>query len=228
MALVDLICLANSNKVGGRCIAGLRADGNGWVRPIAPDTDHGQLYARHYRLDQKPEPDMLDLIRMDLADPRPVPGQPENWSLSAGGWVLLPGPIGPKERAVLKNAIVNGPALLGCTGRSISEKYAGRAGASLALVAPRWLRWYVTRDTYDRFQARVIFALSQKKYDLPVTDPAWSSRIVRTIGEAAGQHTNDIIGIPRRAIVWLTVSLSEPFRGACYKLVAGVVVLPGG
>src|SRR6266850_2762793 len=32
MPLVDLICLANSNKMGGRCIAGLRTDGGGWVR----------------------------------------------------------------------------------------------------------------------------------------------------------------------------------------------------
>jgi len=227
MALVDLICLANSNKVGGRCVAGLRADGNGWLRPVASDTDHGQLYARHYRFDDKPEPDVLDLIRVDLAEPRPVPGQPENWSLGAGRWVLLAGPIGPKERAVLKSAIVNGPALLGSTGRSIAEKYAGRVSTSLALVAPLWLRWYVSRDMYDRLQARVIFALDGKKYDLPVTDPAWSSRIVRTISEV-GQHTNDIIGIPKRSMVWLTVSLSEAFKGACYKLVAGVVVLPGG
>src|SRR6266850_2762792 len=76
MPLVDLICLANSNKMGGRCIAGLRTDGGGWVRPIASETEHGQLYFRHFKLDDGSEPKVLDVIRVDLARAAPAPGQP--------------------------------------------------------------------------------------------------------------------------------------------------------
>jgi len=35
MPSVDLICLANSHKWNFRCVAGLRVDGGGWVRPVS-------------------------------------------------------------------------------------------------------------------------------------------------------------------------------------------------
>jgi hypothetical protein len=40
MAQVDLICLANSRKLGGRCVAGLRLDGSGWVRRVDSPQSH--------------------------------------------------------------------------------------------------------------------------------------------------------------------------------------------
>lgn len=79
MPLVDLICLANSNKMGGRCVAGLRVDGKGWVRPVSVDTDHGQLHLKHYRLEGDKDPEILDVIRVDLASHKAEPGQRENW-----------------------------------------------------------------------------------------------------------------------------------------------------
>src|ERR1700674_1986707 len=93
MPLVDLICLANSNKMGGRCIAGLRTDGKGWVRPVAPDPDHGQLFLRNFKLDDETEPRALDIIRVDLARAAPAPGQPENWIIGVAPWTLRSRPV---------------------------------------------------------------------------------------------------------------------------------------
>ena len=42
MPSLDLICLANSSKLGSRCLAGLRVDGGGWVRPVS-NQEYGEL-----------------------------------------------------------------------------------------------------------------------------------------------------------------------------------------
>jgi hypothetical protein len=94
MVFVDVICLANSKKLGGWCIAGLRADGGGWVRPVA-DTDHGQLYPGHMKLPDGSQPRALDLLRISLKEPRPLKSQPENWLVSAEPWRLW---LGPRPR----------------------------------------------------------------------------------------------------------------------------------
>ena len=61
MAVVDLICLANSYKNGCRCIAGLRVDRGGWVRPVSGRPE-GELEPRHYLLDDGSEPGLLDVL----------------------------------------------------------------------------------------------------------------------------------------------------------------------
>jgi hypothetical protein len=49
MPTVEIICLANSRKHSGRCVAGLRTDGQGWIRPVGP-SDNGTLFPWHYTL----------------------------------------------------------------------------------------------------------------------------------------------------------------------------------
>jgi hypothetical protein len=36
MPTFEMICLAKSSKRGGICIAGLKTDGSGWLRPVSP------------------------------------------------------------------------------------------------------------------------------------------------------------------------------------------------
>jgi len=66
----NILCLANSNKMRGTCIAGLRVDGGGWIRPVARTT-HGELYPVHYILDHGSCPQLFDLLRIHLTDPSP-------------------------------------------------------------------------------------------------------------------------------------------------------------
>jgi putative nucleic acid modification protein with dual OB domain len=227
MPLVDIICLANSNKMGGRCVAGLRLNGQGWVRPIAPDTDHGQLYARHFRLEGgEGEPLVLDVVRIDLAKPSPSPGQPENWIIGERRWALIERPAGPKAQAIVRASLVRGPSLLGSSEKRIGASLALRAPASLAATHPSKLQFFVQRDLYDRLQPRVLFDLDGKAYNLPITDPGWTSRIVRKLMNLDPvNYPSDIVGISKDEEVVFTVSLSEPFQSYCYKLVAGIVVM---
>ena len=208
-------------------MAGLRVDGKGWVRPIATDTDHGQLYSRHYRLENRTDPEILDVIRVDLAKPQPSPGQPENWTIGGKGWVLVTRPIAPALYKVFHAALATGPALLGNTERRVGVTHTAKVPASLALIAPSRIRVFLERDRYDRLQSRVLFELGGNSYNLPITDPAWTSRIVRKLAQLEDDtYYQETIGISRDSKVLFTVSLSEAFQGYYYKLVAGIVVLP--
>lgn len=227
MPRVELICLANSTKMGGRCVAGLATDSAGWIRPVAGDTDHGQLYQRHYGLGQGEEPEVLDVLEIELLRPRPGPGQPENWEIGNRPWNLVRRPAGRDSYPVLDSAVVSGPDMLGSTYASIANVAAGELTSSLALVNPSAVSFHVRLDQRNRLQPRTMFTLSRHRYDLPITDPAWHSRIVRSLSSEPGlAHTKADIGMPEGSEIIFTISLSEPFGGFCYKLVAGIIVLP--
>jgi len=59
---------------------------------------------------------------------------------------------------------------------------------------------------------------------LPLTDPAWLDQLNLL---PTGIHSHALLCGERPSKTFLTVSLSEPFDGFHYKLVAGVVNLPG-
>jgi len=227
MPTIELICLANSEKMRGRCIAGLRTDGQGWIRPIAPDTDHGQLFLRHFQFSDGTEPLVLDVVTLDLSRESPAPGQPENWLIGNAKWTLQRRPAPLKLYPTINSAVVMSPILLGSTQARIAAADATRLASSLALVRPSRLRWYLKRDLYDRLQPRVRFEQCGQIYDLPITDPAWKYTAARRLSQLeSGYYDQDKVGIPAGAEVLLTISLSEAFNGYCYKLVAAVVVLP--
>jgi hypothetical protein len=225
MPLVDILCLANSNKVGGRCIAGLRVDGGGWVRLVAPETSHGQLYFRHYKLDDGSEPAVLDVIAVDLAAPQPMPGHPENWVIGRQPWILRERPAGANLRPLWRKALHRGSLLFGSTDRTVES--AAAVTQSFALVAPAMTRWALGPRKDGSVQPRVLFRLGGKLHNLAVTDPAWISRILRSLGAMeAGWYKSEVIGIPAAQKTWLTVSLSEPYEGERYKLVTAVIGPP--
>ena len=216
----DVVCLANSAKHGGRCVAGLRLDGGGWVRPVSTEAE-GVLQPWHYTLTTGGEAALLDVLSMRLLGPRPDPHHPENWRMGHGLWDLVARPLPPEARAVLYDALTLGPALLGDTGDRIEYRCLESipAKASLALVRPDDLAWQVRDSVHSgRRQTRAIFALGGARYNLSLTDPLWLNRLG---GLPLGLHPYE-----GRAVL-LTVSLSEPFArdGFCYKLVAGVICL---
>ncbi|MHB0886208.1 MAG: dual OB domain-containing protein [Bacillota bacterium] len=87
MPWIDILCLANSTKLGGRCVAGLRTDGSGWIRPVS-DAAHGELTAECY-LEDGTEARLLDHLRIHVRAPCPSPHQPENWSVGGRAWRLV-------------------------------------------------------------------------------------------------------------------------------------------
>src|SRR5216684_2031038 len=94
MATHRLICLANSTKLGGHCVAGLRADGKGWIRPVSQLPD-GDLSANQCTCSSGTVAAPMDLLDVDVGRHRPVAHQQENWLVTEAPWNLVarPAPI---------------------------------------------------------------------------------------------------------------------------------------
>jgi len=82
-----IICLANSRKLGDRCIAGreLLADGRvgSWVRPVSARPDEA-ISLLEMRYANGGNPQLLDVIDITFIGPRPKSNQPENWLIDSG------------------------------------------------------------------------------------------------------------------------------------------------
>jgi hypothetical protein len=221
-ATLDIICLANSRKHGGRCVAGLRVDGGGWLRPVGPD---GILWPADYTLTDGTEAGVLDIIRIGIESPRPAPHQPENCLIDRTRWQLRARPMAVSLVPILKKACAQGPELL--EGRSDRVPYAQleqqHAAASLALVAPDEVFVYHQRDARGRTrpQARGRFWLGPSAtahlYDLPITDPRQEPLVIQRGAQTLSQADGRFL---------LTISMGEPFGLDCYKLIAAIIPLP--
>ena len=79
-----IVCLANSRKRGGRCVAGkvMQSDGRsaGWLRPVSARDDE-EVSPRERCYADGGEPQILDVIDVPLLSPRPKTYQRENWLL---------------------------------------------------------------------------------------------------------------------------------------------------
>ncbi len=96
--------------------------------------------------------------------------------------------------------------------------------SSLALIAPTDIRWHVTTDFNRKRQLRAKFRLRNAKYDLGVTDVEYE-RQTRGLDVGTYPFTAAGISLSGATRIRMTISLSEPFHGNCYKLVAGVILI---
>ncbi len=229
MPTFEIVCLANSRKRQGRCVAGLRLDGKGWLRPVGSNAE-GVLYSHHYTLPDNTEPQLGDVLRVHCSRPRPQPHHPEDWVVMSLPWERVTGAAENNRRDWLYGYLSSGPQLLGSAGDRIAQTQvqAHPVAHSLSLVAPQTLQWQITVNKEGERRNRVAFTLDGAHYNLALTDPVWEPRLLHL---KPGLHNREAAQIDDKAEVWLTVSLSEPFapneqdESYCYKLVAGVLVL---
>lgn len=217
----EIICLANSRKRSGRCIAGLRIDGNGWLRPVTSD---GPLNRRHYVLDNNTETSVLDILNINLTEPVPKIYQPENWLIGDQPWHLVARPAPQRYIHLIKQFLENGSELFGNADDRVPLKIITERplSASLVLISPKDLRWHVTTSITGNRQIRARFNLSAAHYSLVVTDPQWEHRLI-PLNE--GVYSSEQVGIEENDEILLTISLGGPLHAECFKLVAAVIVL---
>jgi len=224
MPSIEIVCLANSIKHGGRCVAGLRLDGQGWLRPISRQVD-GTLAYYHYRYADSSLVRHLDTVRVSVTKPRPAAYQPENWVIDGKPWELIARPIAAHQLPILERALVRGPAILHSETDRVppGDVAASQKPASLALIAPERIELRKTPGKHEHPRARAIFELASPersvRYDFSLTDPYWRDEAVCRGPIILSQAETPFVA---------TVSLSEPFEGHCYKLVAAVIPLPTG
>ncbi len=222
MPTFDIICLANSYKHGGRCVAGLRTDGLGWVRPVSARPD-GTLNQNDYILSDLTEVGFLDQFCVGVESARPAPHHPENWVIDGSRWRLVARPMNDQLATVLKAATVTGPELLrGHSDRvSHAQIECQPLTASLALVMPEAVELYRHTGSSGNPNVRGRFSIGANgravDYDLSVTDPTWIAQVTNHGSQLLQQ-------IDARFV--MTISISEPFNHDCYKLIAAVIPLP--
>lgn len=223
---IELLCLANSEKERNRCIAGLDLETGDWVRPVS-DTEDGGLHRKHYLTKEGYEPKPLDIIEVPLAEPDPEPHQPENKRIESECWKKCGSEIGDREARALLNAVQNDSKLFSNKKRSITFPDDGELDLShsLTLVRPKNPQFRI-RERDNSLRAN--FELNGTKYDLPITDPVWKRKIrskeilpeMDLHYEPATAYTDE----NKRPL--FTISLSKPYEGTCYKLVAGIIPVP--
>ena len=213
-----LVCLANSRKTAGRCIAGKEmTNGNPgqWFRPISSRATH-EISEEERRFQDGQDPKLLDIISIPCSQPQPSPYQGENHLIAPGYYWERSGRLAWADLAQL----LDHPASLWSNGESsyaflnnrVQDSYAG--GRSLHLVAVESLEVLVgsKSDQYPKRIVRGEFTYQGVPYRMSVTDPAIERHFLE---RGDGSYT-----IQRP---YLCISLGDPFQGYLYKLIASVL-----
>lgn len=205
--MAQIICLANSIKHNGRCIAGIDISTGLWVRPIGTQQEGA---VGNVRLINGCEPQLLDVLEIPIGSKANNLGcQPENVELLPGTWSKISSvPLGE-----ISQYVENTPHLLHNCERGVSLEYFADKPKdkwkSLQLIEIRNARFF--RDNYmGNIKRKCSFNYNDAHYTLPVTCPSFDSYVDTTIG------------------CYLTVSLAGPISfdsspPTCWKMVAGVI-----
>lgn len=221
MPIERIVVLANSRKIGARCIAGATVDTWRMVRPVSTASG-GSLSDRDCGVDGR-TPRLLEIVAFEHEGPADDPTQPENVVTSGAPW-RSEGRAGGVEIARLARMAEPGPLLFGNRGRAVPAHVAADGmPSSLALVRPRCLRFGNGPAAHGPAGSpRALFSLGGRRWSLPITDFEVGPRILR-LGE--GVYDWDDLGIDEPTSTLLTVSLGGAHSGWHHKLVAGVLRL---
>lgn len=183
---VEIVCLANSTKNHGRCVAGrawnsTTKTAGDWLRPVSPRPTHEIVDSEsQYYHDGNGQPSVLDIVRIPLLKPTPAGHQTENHEIDVRySWMR----VGRMEwKDALK--LVEAPASLWGAGEEsfhgrndeVSPSNAANISTSLVLLRPKKLVVVVRDESrfaggFDR-KVRVEFEVGGIPYRLALTDPA--------------------------------------------------------
>jgi ATP-dependent DNA helicase RecQ len=218
-----IICLANSRKYSGWCVAGKEfTDGlvGPWIRPVSDETT-GELAQADITLPTGKMPGLLDIIGIRLRGNCPHTYQTENHLVTSERWswhgILTHAEV-PQLCDEVDLLWVNGyHSRTGRNDRMPLELARGTLSSSLLFICPDELCISVEEDLRGLPRVRARFNYRGDRYRLAVTDPVIAERYIqRNLGDYPVEGYRS----------FLTVSISEPFEGFCYKLIAAVILHP--
>lgn len=217
-----ILCLANSRKLNGRCIAGIElvnGDPAKWIRPVS-NREHQEVSEYERQYEDGSDPRALDIIDIPLLEKRPNSYQTENWLLNSEHYwnkidqvnseVLHELCRMPGELWINRHSTQHGlnDAVL------LRDSEILRSSLTLINVKAISIKVFAPGQTFGNRKRRVqaSFSYAGIRYRLWVTDPVYESRY---LAHPDGDH---LLGP-----CFLTISLGEPFQGRCYKLVAAII-----
>jgi hypothetical protein len=218
--LKRIVCLANSRKHSGRCIAGKEVLTNGyggWVRPISA-RPAAEISEEERRYENGDDPRVLDIIDIPMIGASSHSYQSENYMIDAQGYWTKTATLSWDD---LKQ-LVDKPTSLWSNGDSsyngqndrVKVELASKLTNSLALIQPEAINIQVKVEGAEktRRKVRADFRYQGASYSLVVTDPI-AERLF--LAKANGTYPLES--------VYLCVSLGEQYDGSCYKLVAAII-----
>jgi len=205
-----LIILANSRKMGNRCIAGIDAETGEWVRPCFGTGEEGIPWA--VRQIDGAEPLLLDIVSIPLANHGPHRDiQPENYALTNGSWRWV-------DRVTIKRLAKycqRRGLILHNTDRRIPvgnlHNIPESDRKSLCLI--RAHVEFSTEGTYRGKRVNATFMHASHRYCIPVTDHEFERQFPAYSTDEAD------------CLVCLSLGLPYERDNYCYKFVAGVIKL---
>lgn len=233
-----IVCLANSRKTGGRCVAGIELFAGGragaWARPVSA-RESQEVSDEERQYEDGSEPQLLDIIDVPVLHAQPTDYQKENWLLDpAYRWKKV-GRLASKELAALTDPVAqlwtNGHSTFNGLNDRMPPVSARAAGGSLRLIRVGRLGISVSQpglafdDERRRVQGR--FRHAGADYWLRITDPVFEGHYLE---RPDGDYT--VEGC------YLTISFGEPYiapasqgkvevgtqaTGFNYKFIAAVI-----
>lgn len=220
-----IICLANSRKISGRCIAGkevLNGHYGEWIRPISKRPT-GEISEIERRFEDGEHPQVLDIVTIPLIEHQPHNYQQENHLIDDGYYWVKEGASNWSDLPKVLDAVpdslwINGYSSYNGVNDRIPEHLANNLGNSLLLVQPDTLAVSVNVEGAEfgdgKRKVRCLFTLNNHQYKLAVTDPRIESIYLK---KEDGKYDIDA------SKVYMCISIGEPYNDYCYKLVASVI-----
>lgn len=217
-----IMCLANSLKLGGRCVAGREMRGGAvgpWVRPVSKQPG-GELSEMDRCYSGGIEPILGDIIEIPFQAPQKKSYQTENHVIDKNKYWKK---IGRAKWEDICLAIENDKGDIWINGgfsrHGLNDKIdvgsISGVFSSLRLIYPErvLLKVQVENAAFNggNLKCRAYFNFFGTNYAFTVTDPVVQAQYV-----AAGVGEHDL------GRVLLCLSLSEPLKGFVYKLVAAI------
>lgn len=212
MCIKRIVCLANSYKNGGRCLAGIEVEiignkvsvvtNNGnprWIRPVGSDSSVGIPECEVERF--KP----MDILEVDVVSAVPTGAHSEN---------VLYNTIKKVSRISKTNDNLTPlcdrthSLIFGNRGKAVPAERFDQIGYSLMLIKPDNPHFSITENFNGRPQYRVSFDYRDNNYDLVITDVDFLN------SPLVGDHSSKDF--------YFTISLGVCRDGWHTKLVSGV------
>jgi len=221
--LKHIVCLANSRKHQGRCIAGIELiDGRPvqWVRPIGTRI-RSEIFDEERRYADGSDPKLLDIVEIAVREPAGERPQVENWCVDpTRPWRR----VGRLHWEYLAHLALPAEPLWLTDDRSthsgkldrVSESAARSMLRSLRLIQVERITFKILRPGHDfgNGQPRIqgSFRYLGHDYALWLTDPVMESEVFQRREPLCSYGP-----------AYLTISLAESWRGYCHKVVAAVI-----
>ena len=217
-----IVCLANSRKMAGRCVAGKEiSEGNqpgNWIRPVSNRESESISETERCYADGN-DPELLDIIEVPFLGPKPKGYQQENWLLNASRQWRHVGRLSWDDLPQLADPVsplwTNGFNSRDGENDQVPVDIAAGHDTSLRLVRVDDLTVIVSDPSRPSANFPILrgrFSHCNETYCFRITDPVSENG---SINLPYGEYP-----VGRR---YLTVSLGEPFEGNAYKLIAAII-----